>query len=405
VAAEYVGLVPGEHDWRWWDERALTGAAVISTERVETPVYQIRGRRFGTHFREELTKSSKVNVMLHATATELVTNESDRAVEMVRARNLAGTELTVSAQLVILATGGVEIPRLLLASNARRPAGIGNEHDLVGRNFMEHPQAVGAIAVLEGEPDRWRQLRETQIPDASDLPAEIKTKGFITPTDATTIADQRMAFEAQATIGRIDRTPAPARGLGAQHAAGLRRLEGASPQTSIIFQALTEQEPNPASRVTIGRELDAVGLPEVRLDWQLTDRDLENLSWGFRRLGAEFGRLGEGILQVALDDVTFSDSQARHDNAIGMTERFDVTQDPDDTELTVSHANHHMGTTRMATDPSEGVVNAQCRVHSVENLFVAGSSVFPVAGAAPPTFNLVALAARLADHLHTDVLK
>ncbi len=62
-----------------------------------------------------------------------------------------------------------------------------------------------------------------------------------------------------------------------------------------------------------------------------------------------------------------------------------------------------MGTTRMARDPKAGVVDENCRVHSVANLFVAGSSVFPSCGYANPTFTIIALALRLADHLRARV--
>ena len=58
-----------------------------------------------------------------------------------------------------------------------------------------------------------------------------------------------------------------------------------------------------------------------------------------------------------------------------------------------------MGTTRMSADPAQGVVDADCRVHGMANLYVAGSSVFPTCGSANPTLTIVALALRLAAHL------
>jgi choline dehydrogenase-like flavoprotein len=61
-----------------------------------------------------------------------------------------------------------------------------------------------------------------------------------------------------------------------------------------------------------------------------------------------------------------------------------------------------MGTTRMARDPREGVVDEHGRVHSARNLYVAGSSVFPTGGWAPPTLTIVALGLRLAGHLVTN---
>jgi choline dehydrogenase-like flavoprotein len=60
---------------------------------------------------------------------------------------------------------------------------------------------------------------------------------------------------------------------------------------------------------------------------------------------------------------------------------------------------HHMGTTRMHAEPSQGVVDADCRVHGIDNLYIAGSSVFTTSGFANPTLTIVALAIRLADHI------
>jgi choline dehydrogenase-like flavoprotein len=62
-----------------------------------------------------------------------------------------------------------------------------------------------------------------------------------------------------------------------------------------------------------------------------------------------------------------------------------------------------MGTTRMADSPEQGVVDANCRVHGVANLYIAGSSVFTTSGASNPTLTLVALALRLTDHLRTQL--
>jgi len=60
---------------------------------------------------------------------------------------------------------------------------------------------------------------------------------------------------------------------------------------------------------------------------------------------------------------------------------------------------HHIGTTRMHDNPRFGVVDGQCRVHGVGNLFVAGSSVFPVSASTSPTVTIVQLSLRLADYL------
>jgi hypothetical protein len=135
-----------------------------------------------------------------------------------------------------------------------------------------------------------------------------------------------------------------------------------------------EQQPNRDSRVTLSDRRDALGLPMTRLDWRLTAADKASLRRNLRALGAEFAAAGIGRLHLTLPE---GDSW------------------PDD----LTGGNHHMGTTRMAADPRQGVVDADCRVHGIDNLYVAGSSVFPTCGAANPTLTIVALALRLADHL------
>ena len=133
--------------------------------------------------------------------------------------------------------------------------------------------------------------------------------------------------------------------------------------------------PNPDSRVLLGDETDALGLRRVKLDWRLTELDKRSVRRGLEILAAEFGRLGIGRMKILLSD--------------------DDTSWPDDLE----GANHHLGTTRMHDDPSKGVVDRDCKVHGIDNLYVAGSSVFPTPGIGTPTMMIIALALRLADHL------
>jgi choline dehydrogenase-like flavoprotein len=137
----------------------------------------------------------------------------------------------------------------------------------------------------------------------------------------------------------------------------------------------SEQGPNPDSRVTLAEDEDALGVPRARLDWRLGEADLHTIVRAHTHLAAELGRAGVG--RVYLPDLETDRSWAG----------------------AIVGGNHHMGTTRMHGDPRRGVVDPDCRVHGISNLYVAGSSVFPTSGYANPTLTLVALALRLADHL------
>jgi choline dehydrogenase-like flavoprotein len=136
------------------------------------------------------------------------------------------------------------------------------------------------------------------------------------------------------------------------------------------MHVITEQAPNPDSRVTLGAERDPFGVPRARLDWRLSEADRHTVTRTHELLGRELTRAGLGTLEL----------------------RRDVWG-----ALTSSY--HHMGTTRMARSPREGVVDTDCKVHGVDNLYVTGSSVYPTGGASNPTLTLVALSIRLADHL------
>jgi choline dehydrogenase-like flavoprotein len=135
-----------------------------------------------------------------------------------------------------------------------------------------------------------------------------------------------------------------------------------------------EHAPNPASRVTLSPERDALGQRRVKLAWRPGEQDRRSVYRHIKALGEEFGAMGIGRMVVRIAD----DGSWPPDTAGGA---------------------HHMGTTRMSDDPTRGVVDRHCRVHSLGNLWVAGSSVFTTSGSANPTLNIVALALRLADHL------
>jgi choline dehydrogenase-like flavoprotein len=130
-----------------------------------------------------------------------------------------------------------------------------------------------------------------------------------------------------------------------------------------------EQPPDPASRVSLSRDTDRLGVPKLALHWHL-GRALEDGVLRLQELlAAELERARAGTLERSREPAVYTD------------------------------ASHHMGTTRMSANPGDGVVDTDCRLHGIANLYLAGSSVFPSGGHANPTLTIVALALRLADHL------
>jgi choline dehydrogenase-like flavoprotein len=411
--------------------------------RVATRVAQVlpvAERSFGKHDRADVEAAQHVTAYLNATVTEIETNDEATAVTGVRVATLSGNRFAVKAKIVVLATGGIENARMLLLSNTRQRDGLGNAHDLVGRFFMEHPRFESGMIVpadrqLEFSFYQAHNVGKARLKGYLGLTEEAIRKEHLVDVQLNMIPVYSEAYRESHKLPEVDslkhlvrevrarKLPSdfgmhlsnvvddlltgedfflPAAPVPVPKPVTLRKILGADPQErehllpelfgDIAF-AVNEEifsntpvdhvrlstridpAPNPNSRVSLGATRDALGLPRVQLDWQLSPLDKRSVRRTLEIVGAELGRAGLGRLQLNLDD--------------------DDTTWPDDTR----GGWHHMGTTRMSDDPRQGVVDRNCQVHGVANLFVAGSSVFPTAGSGTPTMTLVALALRLADHV------
>ncbi len=386
-----------------WDNPAIPDAPAFDPARLALRIFQVSPpTRFGEAYRPALEAAPNITVYLHANATELLTNPTATRVERIAVRTLAHTAFTVTALETVLATGGLENPRLLLLSRRTRPTGLANDHDMVGRCFMDHPWIPLAGHIRFADNARIPPLLLGEHPTAV---------AALLPSPALLRAEPIGSFRAVLTpLARVTESLDSLRSLlGA--AAGLtwppdawehlrriladtdlaadrlyRRLTGAAtspfttpprpgaPPQGAIIDLNIEQAPNRDSRVTLGPDRDALGQPRLILDWRLSETEHRTFARALHLLGLEFGRLGLGRVNIAAAQAPWPPPDIRG-------------------------SRHHMGTTRMSTDPRQGVVDADCRVHGIANLSIAGSSVFPTAGAANPTLTIVALALRLADRL------
>lgn len=310
---------------------------------------------FPTKFGDELKGSARILLAVNANLVDLRLDEAGTAVTEARFRSFAPEDegFAVRARGYCLCAGGIENARLLLNFRTQAPDGIGNAHGLVGRFFCEHPHFVLADLAL------------------AELPPEIE---FYAPTRAFIQARRTLNFGL-----RLEPGPPVGSPCSASAPCPPADLRARFPAVGRIRIA-HEQALNPHSRVLLGPELDALGMRRVRLDWRLTDLDLHTM----RASVMAFAK------HLAAEDV----GRARIRDWL-LEERVEV---PGTAEDEVG-GKHHMCTTRMADDPRRGVVDADCRVHGMRNLHVAGSSVFATGGHANPTYTLVQLALRLGDHL------
>jgi choline dehydrogenase-like flavoprotein len=294
--------------------------------------------------------------------------------------------------------GGIETPRVLLANDHQQPGGVGNARGLVGRFFQEHPTAVLG-SVVTPSPNELQRLfhsfyrRRLKYAPRIALSFEEQQRHRILNASAVFVFDAGAdsayrefkygVGELLRGRGKLDSVKQMAR--GAFHAGELVRpvfefvvrRRGFTPNPRIAVTIFTEQEPSAESRIMLSDAKDALGMRKTRVHWQLTELTLRTIQVFAKTVQAELERLGLGRLDVEEWIATGSPSWKEH----------------------VADLYHHMGTTRMSKSPETGVVDPSCRVHGVENLWVASSSVFPTGGHSNPTLTILALAMRLADEL------
>ena len=407
-ARRMFGIEPIGVDERLWP---LIGAAVPAFDphvvRTAFWHFDLLPGRFGLPFCEDLVTSPDMTVVTRATVTHLQARHDDGSIAQVSIADPGGCRATVSARRFVLAAGGLENARLLLASNDVHPRGLGNEHDLVGRFFMEHPHARGGHVHTTAS---WRLLRLYSLKHLTTRQAMVapcfrpgeslqRRAGILNTSFALACRphpgkQRSLALRAyRLAKHRLDPTKGNRRLWQAlRHAA--RELSGLTDplrpwlltrtgRCGIYAVVRAEQAPNLHSRVYLSGEPDALGVPRLVLDWRLCDIDKRSVRVTLQAFDAELRRLGLGYLKLDpwLDDP-------------GLPWQFDP--------LISNHpigGYHHMGTTRMADHPSRGVVDGNGRVFGLSNLYVAGSSVFATGGWANPTLTLATLSLRLGEHL------
>jgi nucleoside-diphosphate-sugar epimerase len=341
-----------------------------------------------------------LRLLLHATVTHLNTDSDGSRIGSLEIACTPEKRATVKARAFVLCAGGVENARILLYSNRVTPAGIGNDHDLVGRYFMDHPRDM-QFAVRFHPTDAARVFamfgpqRIITVSGYSDLlygmalsPDRQHRDGLVNcaalPDSLPKLHDPvsaaqrlvrgRSSNRVRDTLYAISGPGAIKRAVEARRAG--QEIRRASALDRIGFVILSEQVPDRDSRVSLTDRRDRLGLPISQTDWRIGALEVASQVALANTMQAEFRRLGLPPVHLA-----------------------EWVRDHPGTEPRLVDGCHPMGTTRMADDPRAGVVDADCRVHGVDGLYVAGSSVFPTAGHANPTVTLVALAIRLADHL------
>lgn len=380
-AADLLGLEPVDLGpaGTWAADSVLPGLPDLgiapAAERADDPsfvhqLFQFRPVSMALTHRDTLAGSDRATVVfgLNAVSVELV--DGGTAVERVVLATLGGRRLDLRAEVFVLASGGIESPRLLLASTARSGDGVANSSGLVGRYFADHPGTPGLPLVVSGSSPPPVGLVEDLGPagDASAM-------SLVGIDDASQIRLALPGFHARFALLPLP-FPADERALAVS---ALVDPGAATPDYAVSVSFGFDVVPNRESRITLGEGRNELGEPTAAVSWQLTDEDEVAMTATVTAMARRLALLGVGRLDTRPPSGTWRDS--------------------------VVGQHHHMGTLRMSASPSGGVVDPNLRTHDSPNLYVAGSAVFPTYGHVNPTLNLVALSLRLADHLADEVVR
>lgn len=385
---------------------------------------------FGKVYGAQMQSSQHLQVLLQANVIEILTNDEGTQARGVLMATADGTRrLMAHAPLVVVATGGIETPRLLLASRRAKNCGLGNELDLVGRFYQAHIEGEVGELLFRDAPEKvlldyqrdaqgiycrryiWLSPEAQRRERTGAMVARPHHPKIVDPDHRNPILSamylvKDLIVSEYARKMTSTEQAAKARYGGrtyALYAAHLRNIVLGSPQLArfavnwvakrnlasrklpsvvlrdprgqYVLDINAEQTPNPESRIMLGNEVDALGVPRLAIRWRTVPEDYAMIARGLRAMQRGFA--ASAGVEYRLDDASFEADVAACTRIGG----------------------HHIGTARMGASAQTGVVDANGEAFGTKGLFVCGAATFPTSGFANPTLTIVAMALRLADHL------
>jgi hypothetical protein len=398
----YCGVGNDGYSLERWLSASGMSDITASSSIIETRIAKVpfSPTRFFEQYGNKLVHNTHVEVITFSNIVDIEFNENTQKVDRVTFKTLEGNQFLIAASTFIMCLGGIENARMLLHFNEKYSNKLGNQSNAVGRYLMEHPtpRAAHLIAKKTSELDLYLGFKEQQ-----------KTiSGFCSLTDQTVednaTINLRMPFLPQSNYILSDgissshiisqalsnfELPEDAsthawnilsdidmviEGIGRKRF-DIRLFDHAAETGGYEIPMMMEQTPDKDNRIILSNKKDVLGLSKINIEYRITDIDKQRLWRSLDICGKEIAKLGFGRLKILKER-----SLRLWRDQLGFSA-------------------HHIGTTRMSSDPSNGVVNENSRVFGTNNFYLGGSSVFPTGGSVPPTLTIVALSIRLAEHI------
>jgi choline dehydrogenase-like flavoprotein len=320
--------------------------------------------RIGEKYQDEIAKSPLISLVLNTYAFELAGD--GKRVTGARIWSNGKDAGIYATDYYVPCTGGLENSRLLLWSNERSGGAVVARAEALGRYWMEHPQFLGGNAILA---------------DYNAFEVDGVNEAFFSPSPAAMQARGIMNFGIrliETPYGGVKQLIADLACTAPDLAEWTSIQLGQDLRCAAQLYVGWEQAPLASNHIRLSAsERDGAGVPRIELHWKKSDLERRTIIEGLRLFGETLAAKDLGRVRIADWLVNGEDY-------------------PTDQELA---GHHHMGGTRMSDDVTKGVVDRNCKVHGMDNLYVGGSSVFATSGQCNPTTTITALACRLGAHL------
>lgn len=391
-AGNSLGVVAEHFDpFKLLDSKQLDTNVLLDDEVLQTKAFQLaKDIRLGKRYLDELKQQNNLTIYHHLNLCKVSVSETGDRVTSLECKTLNGKTHSVHAKHYVLCCHAIENSRILLTSNDVIPEGIGNAGDHVGRYFMDHIH-IGASKFIPSSSFPyiydWVYAKQHSLNvNLSFTDQFLRENGLLQYycrfrpvfASAKTVQSVRSVMFGFKEPGDVQFLKDLASIIAdpiasAKYVGAVRGIAHSHPVYYQLDHRI-EQAPNPNSRVVISDRKDALGNPIADLNWQINDHDVKAFKVGQEMIMQKLSAMNHGRFELESID------RELVENRVG------------------GHY-HQIGTTRMSESIQDGVVDSNCKVHGVDNLYIGGSSVFPTAGYSGPTMMIIAFAKRLGDHL------
>lgn len=401
-AAYYCGTKEDSYDTSYWAKQLNAKDLLADSKAIETSMAKssIPPVRFFHQYGDSLKTSDQIRILTHANLIDIEFNSKNKKVESVTVQSFNSIKHSISAESFVFCMGGIENARMLLIFNEKYQNQLGNQGDSVGRYFMEHP-TVRAAHFFARDEKKFKlyerhnlgernvlgffQIREEKLKEAEttnvrmpliaannyELSDGISSFHVISDAAKNTEVPDDFGTHIFNILADIDMVAEAV----SRKSLDKSLFDSADEFAGFQIPMMTEQSPYRENRIKLGSDIDALGLKRIIIDWQVMQHDKDLIWKSLEVVAREVGALGLGRLKIMRE----------HKRHIWGSQ--------------LGFAHHHMGTTRMADSPKDGVVDSNLKVFGCDNLYIAGSSSFSTGSHVPPTLTIAALSLRLSDHL------